>query len=523
MSTALLRLRSRCSCINIRPIQSVPLVRELWRTAIRESDTRPPSTATQRKLKPDSKDFDCKLSAKFSQSAAPPTNVFDYVSFYSAHIESKKQDQSYRYFKNINRLAQSFPQAHRECPQSLVTVWCSNDYLGMSRNPEVLNTMCETLVTYGSGAGGTRNISGHNQHVERIETTLAELHRKEAALLFTSCYVANDSTLSTLGSRLPGCVIFSDRMNHASMIQGIQHSKAKKVIYNHNDVQDLATKLATVPKNVPKIIAFESVYSMSGTVSNIEEICNLAEQYGAITFLDEAHAVGMYGPSGAGVTEHLDYEAHLAGNHRGTIMDRVDIITGTLGKAYGCIGGYIAGKSILIDFIRSLAPGFIFTTTLPPAILAGAQKSIQYQRQTNNDRKLHQIHVRAVKEGLCNIDIPVLSNSSHMVPILIGDAEGARKASETLLAKWKIYVQAINYPSVPTGQERLRVTPTPGHTKKMQDQFCTAINDVWNELGLRRTSDWLLSSDLENPETAKMVESLETEIKPLWSDELLGL
>jgi 5-aminolevulinate synthase len=451
------------------------------------------------------------------------TSVFDYTSFYSAHIELKKQDQSYRYFQNINRLAQSFPQAHRESLQTLVTVWCSNDYLGMSRNPEVLNAIRRTLVRYGSGAGGTRNISGHNQHVEKIETTLAELHRKEKALLFTSCYVANESTLSTLGSKLPGCVIFSDSMNHASMIQGIQHSKAKTVIYSHNDIQDLASKLAAIPKDIPKIIAFESVYSMSGTVSNIEEICNLADQYGAITFLDEVHAVGMYGPSGAGVAEHLDYDAHLAGNHSGTIMDRIDIVTGTLGKAYGCIGGYIAGNSVMVDFIRSLAPGFIFTTTLPPAIVAGAETSVRCQRQNRTDRKHQQIKVRNVKEALNNMDIPVLSNPSHIVPILIGDAEKARKASEMLLAKWNIYVQAINYPSVPRGQERLRITPTAGHTKEMQHHLYAAINNVWNELELRRTSDWLLSSESEHPNTSKMVESLQTEIEPLWSDGQLHL
>ncbi|KIN06892.1 hypothetical protein OIDMADRAFT_46813 [Oidiodendron maius Zn] len=452
-------------------------------------------------------------------------SAFDYATFYTQELEAKKQNKSYRYFNSINRLAQEFPKAHTDSTDRRVTVWCSNDYLGMSNNLEVLEKMQSTLKTYGSGAGGTRNISGHNKHAESIEGTLAKLHHKEAALVFTSCYVANDATLSTLGSRLPNCVIFSDSLNHASMIEGIRHSKAKKIIFDHNDMADLELKLAAFPRNTPKIIAFESVYSMSGTIGKIAEICDLAKKYGAITFLDEVHAVGMYGPTGAGIAEHLDYEAQASGHYRGTVMDRVDVISGTLGKAYGCVGGYIAGKASLVDYIRSLAPGFIFTTTLPPAVLAGAERAVQYQRQTTTDRKMQQINTRSVKTGLTNLDIPVLHNPSHIIPVLVGDADAAKKASDLLLSKWNIYVQAINFPTVPVGEERLRITPTPRHSKEMQDYLLMAMDDVWGELGLKRTSDWLLSHGLggENPRIEKLVASLTTEVEPLWTNEKLDL
>jgi 5-aminolevulinate synthase len=305
---------------------------------------------------------------------APTAAPFDYNAFYNAELQKKHHDKSYRYFNNINRLAQEFPRAHTASREEKVTVWCSNDYLGMGRNPEVLSTMHKTLDTYGAGAGGTRNISGHNQHAVGLENTLAKLHGKEGALVFSSCFVANDATLATLGSKMPECVILSDSLNHASMIQGIRHSGAKKMVFKHNDLIDLETKLASLPLHVPKIIAFESVYSMCGSIAPIEQICDLAEKYGAITFLDEVHAVGMYGPHGAGVAEHLDYEVYASQDTanplstKGTVMDRIDIITGTLGKAYGCVGGYIAASAALVDTIRSLAPGFIFTTSLPMLI-----------------------------------------------------------------------------------------------------------------------------------------------------------
>ena len=449
--------------------------------------------------------------------AAPTTASFDYQEFYNAELDKKHKDKSYRYFNNINRLAQEFPQAHMSQHDQRVTVWCSNDYLGMGRNPEVLKTMHKTLDTYGAGAGGTRNISGHNQHAIALESAVAKLHAQEAALVFSSCYVANDATLATIGSKLPNCVILSDSMNHASMIQGIRHSGARKMVFKHNDLQDLETKLASLPIDVPKIIAFESVYSMCGSIGPIEEICNLADKYGAITFLDEVHAVGMYGPNGAGVAEHLDFDAHASGRPKGTVMDRIDIITGTLGKAYGCVGGYIAGSASLIDMIRSLAPGFIFTTSLPPATMAGAKTAIEYQMSHPNDRFLQQIHTRSTKAALVEKGLPVMPNPSHIIPVLVGDAELAKKASDLLLDKWGIYVQAINYPTVPRGEERLRFTPTPGHTEKFQAELVKALESVWSELGIKRTEDWARQGGF----VGVGVEGKE-DVEPLWTDEQLA-
>lgn len=443
---------------------------------------------------------------------------FDYDKFYQNELDKKHKDKSYRYFNNINRLAQEFPRAHMSDIDQRVTVWCSNDYLGMGRNPHVLKTMHETLDKYGAGAGGTRNISGHNQHAVALEGTLAKLHAKEAALAFTSCYVANDATLATLGSKFPDCVILSDSMNHASMIQGIRHSGAKKMVFKHNNMQDLEAKLASLPPEVPKIIAFESVYSMCGSVGPIEGICDLADKYGAVTFLDEVHAVGMYGPNGAGVAEHLDFEAHRAGRPQGTVMDRVDIITGTLGKAYGCVGGYIAGSAKMVDTIRSLAPGFIFTTSLPPATMAGAKTAIEYQMTYQGDRQLQQLHTRAVKDALNERDIPVIPNPSHIVPVLVGNAEVAKQASDMLLDDWGIYVQAINYPTVPRGEERLRFTPTPGHVRQYRDHLVEAVDSVWNKLGIKRTSEWAAQGGF----VGVGVEGKEEEL-PLWTDEQLGV
>jgi 5-aminolevulinate synthase len=455
----------------------------------------------------------------------PSVSKFDYHGFYHNELEKKHKDKSYRYFNNINRLAQEFPRAHMAARDERVTVWCSNDYLGMGRNPEVLKTMHQTLDMYGAGAGGTRNISGHNQHAVALERTIADLHGKEGALVFTSCYVANDATLATLGSKLPDCVILSDSMNHASMIQGIRHSGAKKMVFKHNDLVDLEASLASLPPDIPKIIAFESVYSMCGSVAPIEEICDLADKYGAITFLDEVHAVGMYGPHGAGVAEHLDYDIYAAAgtspaapSKRGTVMDRVDIITGTLGKAWGCVGGYIAASASLVDTVRSLAPGFIFTTSLPPATMAGARTAIEYQARHQGDRRLQQLHTRAVKQDLTERNIPVIPNPSHIVPILVGDAEVARKASDMLLADYGIYVQAINYPTVPRGQERLRITPTPGHTSQFRDELVQALEGVWKRLGIKRTEDWRSTGGF----VGVGVEGSH-DVKPLWSDEQLGL
>ncbi|KAJ4354054.1 5-aminolevulinate synthase, mitochondrial [Didymosphaeria variabile] len=454
-----------------------------------------------------------------TQTTAPPTppaSKFDYDGFYHNELDKKHKDKSYRYFNNINRLAKEFPRAHMASKEEKVTVWCSNDYLGMGRNPHVLKTMHDTLDNYGAGAGGTRNISGHNQHAVSLEATLAKLHAQEAALVFSSCYVANDATLATLGSKLPNCVILSDSLNHASMIQGIRHSGAKKMVFKHNDVADLEAKLASIPPEHPKIIAFESVYSMCGSIGPIEEICDLAEKYGAITFLDEVHAVGMYGPHGAGVAEHLDYEAHVAGKPQGTIMERIDIITGTLGKAYGCVGGYIAGSAKLVDTIRSLAPGFIFTTSLPPATMAGAKTAIEYQANYQGDRRLQQLHTRAVKDALNAKNIPVIPNPSHIVPLLVGNAEVAKKASDMLLEDWGIYVQAINYPTVPVGQERLRITPTPGHVREYRDHLVEAVDSVWSELGIKRTSEWASEGGFIGVGEAGVEEP-----EPLWTDSQL--
>lgn len=443
---------------------------------------------------------------------------FDYDAFYQNELDKKHKDKSYRYFNNINRLARDFPRAHIATPEEKVTVWCSNDYLGMGSNPQVLKKMHETLDTYSAGAGGTRNISGHNQHAAGLEKTIAHLHSKEAALVFSSCYIANDATLATLGSKFPNCVILSDSSNHASMIQGIRHSGAKKMVFKHNDMVNLETKLASLPPNVPKIIAFESVYSMCGSIGPIKEICDLADKYGAITFLDEVHAVGMYRPHGAGIAEHLDFEAHSNGQPRGTVQDRIDIITGTLSKAYGCVGSYIAGSSKMVDTIRSLAPGFIFTTSLPPASMAGAQAAIEYQMAHKGDRRLQQLHTRATKEALIAKDIPVMPNPSHIIPVLVGNAGVAKQASDLLLKDWGIYVQAINYPTVRVGEERLRVTPTPGHVREFRDHLVTALDSIWTQLGIKRTSDWAAQSGFLG-----VGQDHQQVNEPLWTDAQLGL
>uniref|UniRef100_A0A0B7KS11 5-aminolevulinate synthase n=1 Tax=Bionectria ochroleuca TaxID=29856 RepID=A0A0B7KS11_BIOOC len=458
-----------------------------------------------------------KVSPLTSSDACNSASTFDYNAFYDHELDKKHKDKTYRYFNNINRLAKEFPRAHMSYKEERVTVWCANDYLGMGRNPRVLETMHQTLEEYGAGAGGTRNISGHNKHALELEGLLAKLHAKESALVFSSCYVANDATLATLGSKMPDCVILSDSLNHASMIQGIRHSGTKKIVFKHNDVADLEAKLASLPLHVPKIIAFESVYSMCGSIGPIEAICDLADKYGAITFLDEVHAVGMYGPNGAGVAEHLDWEAHREGMPRGTIMDRVDIITGTLGKAYGCVGGYIAGSAKLVDMIRSLAPGFIFTTSLPPATMAGAKASVEYQMEYDGDRKLQQLHTRAVKEELNNRDIPVIPNPSHIVPLLVGNAELAKSASDMLLQDYGIYIQSINYPTVPVGQERLRITPTPGHVKQYRGELAEALDEIWTRLGIKHTSDWAAEGGFIG-----VGESKAQEEPPLWNDKQLG-
>ncbi|EJD01061.1 5-aminolevulinate synthase [Fomitiporia mediterranea MF3/22] len=477
--------------------------------AAKEKKATPVATATEKKAT---------TSANIKNQ-----NGFNYEVFYADELEKKHKDKSYRYFNNINRLAAKFPVAHTGAVEEEVTVWCANDYLGMGKNPIVLDTIHRTLDKYGHGAGGTRNIAGNGAMHLALEEEIAALHRKPAALVFSSCYVANDATLSTLGSKLPGCVFFSDTMNHASMIQGMRHSGAKREIFKHNDLQDLEMKLAQYPKETPKIIAFESVYSMCGSVGPIAEICDLAKQYGALTFLDEVHAVGMYGPRGAGVAEHLDWDAHVrAGNSPdaipGSVADRVDIITGTLGKAYGAVGGYIAGSTDFVDTIRSYAPGFIFTTSLPPATVAGAQASIAYQKEHLGDRRLQQLNTRKLKSRLEERGIPVVPGPSHIVPVLVGDAALAKAASDMLLSEHAIYVQSINYPTVARGEERLRITPSPGHMVEQLEILVNAVDSVFTRLGIRRYADWVAVGG-----RAGVAIPNAKPIEPIWNERQLGL
>ncbi|EGF81428.1 hypothetical protein BATDEDRAFT_34735 [Batrachochytrium dendrobatidis JAM81] len=422
---------------------------------------------------------------------------FNYEEFYRNELDKKHKDKSYRYFNNINRLAQLFPTAHTGTGEH-VTVWCSNDYLGMSKHPLVTENMKSTLDMYGAGAGGTRNIAGNAQLHLSLERELASLHEKPAALVFSSCFVANDATLSTLASKMPGCVIFSDASNHASMIQGIRNSGAKKMIFKHNDVSHLESLLQKVDINAPKIIAFESVYSMCGSIGPIKEIAALARKYNAITFLDEVHAVGMYGRTGAGVAEYIN------------VMDEIDIITGTLGKAFGVVGGYIAASSGLIDMIRSYAPGFIFTTSLPPAVVSGALTSIRYLKASQAERFAQQHHTRDLKGRLDELGIPVIPNPSHIVPVLIGDAETAKSVSDELLYKHQIYVQSINFPTVSKGEERLRITPTPGHTKEHTDVLVGVLSRIWEERGLKYVSDWAKMGGNAGVGTGQRAEQLVT-------------
>jgi 5-aminolevulinate synthase len=388
----------------------------------------------------------------------------------------------------------------------------------MSRNSQVIETVKKAMDEYGIASGGSRNIAGHNQHVVELENTLAKLHAKEAALMFSTGYVANDESLSTLGTILPECVFLSDAENHASIIAGIRHSKARKLIWKHNDVKDLEKKLQSLPAHVPKIIAFESIYSMSGSIAPIAEIIELAEKYGAITFLDEVHGVGMYGPHGAGLAEHLDFEVHSNGTPtlNNTIRDRIDIVVGTLGKAYGCQGGYMAASANIVDLVRSFAPGFIFTTSLPPAMLAGAKVAIEYLSENPTDRINLQLNAITLKGLLKSRGIPIVPNSTHIIPILVGDAEKTRQASDLLLEDYGIYVQAINYPSVALGEERLRVGPTSGHTNEHLEYFADAIDQVWLRLNIKRVDQWAA-------EGGRCGVGMGTEVTSVWTPHQLGI
>ena len=396
-----------------------------------------------------------------------------YKKIFKESLEKLKKDGNYRIFADLEKIAGNFPQAlnYKENSVSEVTVWCSNDYLGMSQKEVVIKNMIEAVKKVGAGSGGTRNISGTNHYHVLLERELCYLHQKESALLFNSGYLANQATLSTLGKKLPDCVFFSDEKNHASMIQGMKNSGAKKVIFEHNNLTDLEKKLQ-LNKSKSKVIVFESVYSMDGNFSHIKEICDLADKYNALTFLDEVHAVGIYGKRGAGVAEEKG------------VMDRIDIVQGTLAKAFGVIGGYITGNRDLIDFIRSFASGFIFTTSLPPCIAAGAYASIRHLKFSDKERKKMFYIVDKLKSSLRKNEIPFLDYGSHIVPVIIGDPKLCKKASNILLDDYKIYVQPINYPTVPRGTERLRITASPNHTEKMVKDLANALKNIFHELKL---------------------------------------
>ena len=404
--------------------------------------------------------------------------MINYLEFFKRSLNSLKLEGNYRIFADLEKLAGSFPQAlnYKDNSVSEVTVWCSNDYLGMSQNPSVLANMTDALTKVGAGSGGTRNISGTNHYHVLLERELCYLHQKESALLFNSGYLANQASLSTLGKKLPDCIFFSDEKNHASMIQGMKNSNAKKVIFKHNDLNDLEISLKKYSKVKSKIIVFESVYSMDGDFAPIEKICDLAKQYNALTFLDEVHAVGIYGQRGAGVAE------------RDGMMDRIDIIQGTLAKAFGVIGGYITGKKDTIDFIRSFSSGFIFTTSLPPCVAAGAYTSIRHLKFSSLEReKLFKV-VKEIKVQLKKYNIPFLKNDSHIIPVMIGDPILCKKASQLLLDDFQIYVQPINYPTVPKGKERLMITASPQHSPRMIRKLASALNTIFESLKISKAA-----------------------------------
>jgi 5-aminolevulinate synthase len=400
----------------------------------------------------------------------------DFEAFFASELDAVRADGRYRVFTDIKRHRGRFPHATRfiEEETQAVTVWCSNDYLGMGQHPAVLEAMHSCLDECGAGAGGTRNISGTNHYHVLLEQELADLHGKESALLFTSGYVSNWAGLGTLASKIPGCVVFSDALNHASMIEGIRHSRAPYKVWRHNDVEHLDELLSQYGPEVPKLVAFESVYSMDGDIAPIADILDVCEKHGAMSYIDEVHAVGLYGPRGGGIAE------------REGLMDRITVIEGTLGKAFGVMGGYIAASRNLVDFVRSFASGFIFSTALPPAVAAGATASIRHLKVSSVEREMQQERVAQVRRKLDMMGIPHLDNPSHIIPVMVGDAKKCKMISDWLMDNHGIYVQPINYPTVPVGTERLRVTPSPVHTDGDIDRLIKALSEIWSHCELAR-------------------------------------